>query len=99
MVHTKLYLKEVIIVEINFLNNYAVPTIIGICLCTGYVIKNSLPSIKNRYIPLIMVTIGIILNIWINKSITPDILLAGMFRGLSSTGLHQVFKQLIGGDK
>ena len=85
--------------EINFLNNYAVPTIIGICLCTGYVIKNSLPSIKNRYIPLIMVTIGIILNIWINKSITPDILLAGMFSGLASIGLHQAFKQLIGGSK
>ena len=84
--------------EINFLNNYAVPTIIGICLCTGYVIKNSLPSIKNRYIPLIMVTIGIILNIWINKSITPDILLAGMFSGLASTGLHQAFKNLIGDD-
>ena len=46
-----------------------------------------------------MVTIGIILNIWINKSITPDILLAGMFSGLASTGLHQAFKQLIGGDK
>ena len=81
--------------EINFLNNYAVPTIIGICLCTGYVIKNSLPSIKNKYIPLIMVTIGIILNIWINKSITPDILLAGMFSGLSSTGLHQTFKNIL----
>ena len=81
--------------QINFLNNYAVPTIIGICLCTGYVIKNSLPSIKNRYIPLIMVTIGIILNIWINKSITPDILLAGMFSGLSSTGLHQTFKNIL----
>lgn len=86
--------------EINFLNNYAVPTIIGICLCTGYVIKNSLQSIKNRYIPLIMVTIGIILNIWINKSITPDILLAGMFSGLSSTGLHQTFKNILNrGDK
>lgn len=86
--------------EISFLNSYAVPTIIGICLCTGYVIKNSLPSIKNRYIPLIMVTIGIILNIWINKSITPDILLAGMFSGLSSTGLHQTFKNILNrGDK
>ena len=81
--------------EINFLNNYAVPVIVGICLCIGYVIKNSLPSIKNRYIPLIMVTIGIILNIWINKSITPDILLAGMFSGLSSTGLHQTFKNIL----
>ena len=99
MVYSKLYLKEVIIVEINFLNSYAVPTIIGICLFNGNVIKKSLPSIKNRYIPLIMVTIGIILNIWINKSITPDILLAGMFSGLASTGLHQAFKQLIGCDK
>ena len=42
-----------------------------------------------------MVTIGIILNIWINKSITPDILLAGMFSGLSSTGLHQTFKNIL----
>ena len=81
--------------EINFLNNYAVPTIIGICLCTGYVIKNSLPSIKNRYIPLIMVTIGIILNIWINKSITPDILLAGMFSGLASSNIRSCSSGLI----
>ena len=81
--------------DITFLNDYVVLVIVGICLCTGYVIKNSLPSIKNKYIPLIMVTIGIILNIWINKSITPDILLAGMFSGLSSTGLHQTFKNIL----
>ena len=85
--------------DITFLNDYVVLVVVGICLCTGYVLKNSLPSIKNKYIPLIMVTIGIILNIWINRSITPDILLAGMISGLSSTGLHQAFKNIIGGDK
>lgn len=77
--------------EINFLNTYAVPTIIGICLCTGYVIKNSLPNIPNQNIPLIMAIIGIILNIWLKKSISPDILLGGMFSGVCSTGLHQLF--------
>ena len=85
--------------EINFLNNYAVPVIVGICLCVGYVIKTSFSSIDNKYIPLIMVILGVALNIWINMNITPEIILAGMFSGLASTGLHQAFKQLIGGDK
>ena len=85
--------------DITFLNDYVVLVVVGICLCIGYVLKNSFPSIKNKYIPLIMVTIGIILNIWINRSITPDILLAGMISGLSSIGLHQTFKNIIGGDK
>ena len=85
--------------EINFLNNYAVPVIVGICLCVGYVIKTSFSSIDNKYIPLIMVILGVALNIWINMNVTPEIILAGMFSGLASTGLHQAFKQLIGGDK
>ena len=85
--------------EINFLNNYAVPVIVGICLCVGYVIKTSFSSIDNKYIPLIMAILGVALNIWINMNVTPEIILAGMFSGLASTGLHQAFKQLIGGDK
>lgn len=79
--------------DINFLNEYAIPVIIGICICVGYVIKTSLPKINNRYIPLIMVILGSILNIWINKNITPNILLGGMFSGLSSTGLYELFKK------
>ncbi|WP_291631688.1 phage holin family protein [Clostridium sp.] len=85
--------------DLSFISEYAVPVIVGICLCVGYVIKTSFSSIDNKYIPLIMVILGVALNIWINMNITPDILLAGMFSGLSSTGLHQTFKQLIGGDK
>ena len=65
------------------------------CLCVGYVIKNSLTLVQNKYIPLIMAILGLILNVWINKGISPDIVLGGMFSGLSSTGVHQLFKQLI----
>ena len=45
-----------------------------------------------------MAILGVVLNIWIVKGISPDILLAGMISELSSTGLHQAFKNIIGGD-
>jgi hypothetical protein len=85
--------------DITFLNDYVVLVVVGICLCIGYVLKNSFPKLDNKYIPLIMAILGVVLNVWISKEITPDILLAGMFSGLSSTGLHQLFKNIIGGDK
>ena len=85
--------------DLSFISEYAVPVIVGIGLCVGYVIKTSFSSIDNKYIPLIMVILGVALNIWINMNVTTEIILAGMFSGLASTGLHQAFKQLIGGDK
>ena len=86
--------------DLNFLIEYAVPVIVGICLCVGYVIKSSIPKIDNKYIPLIMAILGLILNVWINLGISPEIILGGMFSGLVSTGLHQVYKSLIeGGNK
>lgn len=82
--------------NLEFLTEYAVPIIVGICLCIGYVLKNVITTDKiNKYIPLIMAALGIIINVWINLSFTPEILLAGMISGLSSVGCHQVFKQLI----
>lgn len=82
--------------DITFLTEFAVPIIVGICLCIGYIIKNMIPSDGiNKYIPLIMGALGVALNVWINLGITPQILLGGLFSGLASTGLHQVFKNLI----
>ena len=83
-------------IDLTFLTNYAVPIIVGICLCVGYVLKNIVTTdVINKYIPLIMAVIGVVLNIWINMEFTPEILLAGMFSGLASTGLHEAFKQLV----
>lgn len=82
--------------DLTFLTNYAVPIIVGICLCVGYVLKNIVTTdVINKYIPLVMAVIGVVLNIWINMAFTPEILLAGMFSGLASTGLHEAFKQLV----
>lgn len=82
--------------DLTFLTNFALPIIVGICLCVGYVLKNLVTTDTiNKYIPLIMAVLGVVLNTWTNMSFTPEILLGGLFSGLSSTGLYEVFKQLI----
>ena len=82
-------------IDLSFLTSYAVPVVIGICLCIGYVVKTSLTFIKNKYIPLIMAIVGVLLSIWINRSIDPNIILSGMFSGLASTGLYEMFRNII----
>lgn len=81
----------------DFINNYIVLIVLGVCLCIGYVLKNLIVSKKiNRFIPLIMAVIGTFMNLWVNSfKLTPEILLGGMVSGLASTGLHQAFKQIV----
>lgn len=80
----------------EFLNEFIMPVVLGICLCTGYVVKKWIKDIDNKYIPTIVSVIGVFLSIWINKwTVTPDTILTGLISGLSSTGLHQIFKQFI----
>ena len=84
--------------DLGFLTEYILPIILGICLCVGYILKNVVPNENvNRFIPLIMGILGVVLNVWINMSFTAEILLGGLFSGLASTGLHQMFTQLIAG--
>lgn len=81
--------------DISFLNDYVVLLVLGICLCIGYILRNLLPSLDNKYIPGIMGILGVIVVVWVNGTLTPELLLQGLMSGLASTGLHQVFKQLI----
>ncbi len=80
----------------DFLNNYLVLIVIGICLCVGYVLKNLIPTDKvNKFIPLIMAVLGVTLNIWLNFAFTPEILLGGLVSGLASTGMYELFRNFI----
>lgn len=82
--------------DIGFLTEYAIPLIVGICLCVGYIIKNLVPSDGiNRFIPLIMGALGVLLNFWVNQQFTAEVLLGGLFSGLASTGLYELFRNLI----
>ena len=80
--------------DLTFLSNYFVPVIIGICLCLGYGIKQ-VTFVANKWIPIILMVVGLLLNVWLQHGISPEIILSGMLSGLASTGLHQAFKQLI----
>lgn len=81
----------------NILENYLVVIVVLACLSVGFILKHLVPGEKiNRFIPLIMAVLGIVLNVWINAwGFTPEILIGGLISGLASTGLHQVFKQFM----
>lgn len=79
----------------EILTRYVVILVLSICLCLGYIIKHSIPFIPNKYIPLIMAIVGIILNVWINGwKITPEILLGGLASGLASTGAFEMVRNI-----
>lgn len=85
--------------NIEFLSEYMVPTIIGICLIVGYIVKHWIKDVDNKIIPTLCAVLGVLVAFWINYgNFTPEVLLTGLASGLASTGLHQVFKQLIGGN-
>jgi len=81
--------------DLAFLQNLYIPIILGICLCIGYIIKTSLHFISNKYIPLILAIIGVVANVWVNGTVTAEIILGGMISGLGSTGLYEMFRNLI----
>lgn len=83
--------------DISALSQYLSIVVVGICLCVGYIIKNSLDFIPNKYIPLIMGVLGLVINILINLStgISAEVVLGGLFSGLASTGLYEMFRNLI----
>ena len=82
--------------DLNFLSEFINLGILGVCLCIGYVIKTSLDFIPNKYIPLIMLVLGTILGIVTNlNDLNINVVLTGMVSGLASTGMYEMFKNLI----
>lgn len=80
----------------EFLSQFVVVLVVGICLAVGYIIKHSLNFIPNKYIPLILGVLGILLNVWINNwSFTPEILLGGLASGLASTGTFEMTRNIM----
>ena len=74
----------------EFLNDYLVLAVVGVCLCIGYIIKHVIPTDKiNKFIPLIVGVLGVVVNVWMNNwGFTPEILLGGLVSGLASTGMY-----------
>ena len=84
--------------SIEFLADYMIPVIVGLCLLFGFVVKKWVKDVDNKWIPTMCCILGIalaIFNDW--GALTLNTILAGGVSGLASTGLHQLFAQLIGG--
>lgn len=81
--------------DLNFMSEFMAPVIVGICLCVGYIVKKWVKDLDNKFIPTICAVLGVLLAFWMHGSFTADTILTGLFSGLASTGLHQMFKQYI----
>ena len=87
--------------DLNWITEYYIPIVLIICLCVGFVMKKWIPA-DNKWIPTVMLILGAVLGCIADGGITLESVGYGAVTGLASTGLHQVFSQLInggGGDK
>lgn len=82
--------------SLEFLKEYFIPVIAGICLCVGFVVKKWVDDVDNKWIPTINAVLGVglaLIMYW--GHIDAAVILAGLFSGLASTGLFEAFRQLI----
>lgn len=80
--------------NVEFLADYMMPVIAGICLLFGFVVKKWIKDVDNKWIPTLCCILGVILAViddW--GAVTLATILAGGFSGLASTGLHQAIRQ------
>lgn len=78
------------------LTNYFVVVVVVACLVVGYIIKHStfLKFINNNDIPVILAVIGALLNAFVS-GLSVESIVYGAVMGLSSTGMHQAFKNFV----
>lgn len=83
--------------DINFLLDYINPLILGICLAAGFALKEAFDKFPNKYIPLSAMILGMAIAIIINWSsgISAEVIFGGMISGLASTGLYEMFRNLV----
>lgn len=83
--------------DISFVTGFISPIALVICLCVGYIIKNCIKKdALTRFIPVIVATLGVVIVVWADGAITPEIVATGLISGLGSTGLYEAFKQIMG---
>lgn len=80
-------------IDINMISNYLVIPVVLACCVVGFVIK-TYTRIPNRFIPLIMLFLGTIINIFITHDNGLDInmstLIGGAVSGLASSGSYEL---------
>lgn len=83
--------------NINFLDYINIITVLA-CLLVGFIIKKWFDDLDNKWIPTIVFVIGIVLQ-FASAGVSIENFVIGGISGLSSTGLHQLFKQFVDNKK
>ena len=82
--------------EMSYFNTLALPGVVAACLILGFILKKWVKDVDNKYIPTILTVVGAALACILQSEASVEVIVAGSFSGLASTGLHQAFKQLMG---
>lgn len=76
----------------DILNAYVIPEVVALCLVLGFIIKQWIQDVDNKWIPTIVAVVGIGCAVILN-GLTVGAVVGGAVSGLASTGLHQLLKQ------
>ena len=77
--------------DLSFLLQLVDPITLGICLLTGYVLKEAFDNFPNKFIPLASLSMGTIIAIIIHL----QAVLGGMISGLAATGMYELLRNLL----
>ena len=88
--------------DLSSISTMLMPTILVLCLCVGYIVKNLIPNDSiNRFIPLIVGIVGLIAGvvsaITTGTPVTLELIVGAILSGLSSTAVYEQFKNLMSG--
>lgn len=83
--------------DLSFIMEHYIPVVMIACLVVGYCIKHIkwLDAISNEYIPSILAILGAVLGCVAVGAVSLESIVYGAVTGLASTGLHQMFSQMI----
>ena len=81
--------------DMSYFNTLVLPGVVAACLIVGFVLKKWVKDVDNKYIPTILAAVGCVLACTMQGEASVEVIVAGSFSGLASTGLHQAFVQLM----
>jgi len=87
-------------VNIDLIGEHVVLCVVLACYLVGFIIKNYVPVIKKRFIPLIMLILGMIVNLIItiqnDEPIIVMTFVAGGISGLAASGSYELITNSLG---
>lgn len=80
--------------DLTFFQQHHLIIVLLACIVIGVVLKKWIADLENKYIPTVLTILGAVMCVAVNKSPTLEYVVYGAIIGLSSTGIHQMYKQL-----